>query len=222
MSSIRDGEFEFMVCAGLPAEKWKVQADPKSDWENLNSLAQLVSTISVKTAVLISTIDVYQNQIEPHENTFPDLNGTGHYGSHRAWFEMFFRAKFPNGLVVRLPGLYSSDVRKNFVHDLLHEKHDQYSNINGQSRFQYFDVTQTGPLIVESLMLNISTLNVATEPVLASDIADIFGVELKSETNPVNYSMKSIHAEKFGGQNGYLRSSKDVLEGIRSLLPFKP
>jgi dTDP-4-dehydrorhamnose reductase len=222
VSSIRNGDFNLVVCAGLPAEKWKVEKEPESDWQNLKELAGVISTITAKQAVLISSIDIFQNASNPTELTFPDIGGEHAYGNHRAWFEMFFRTKFPNGLIVRLPGLFATDVRKNFVHDLLNDKQDQYSKINGQSQFQYFDITQTWSLIAKSIQQGLTLLNVATEPVFAYEIAKIFDVELKSDSKLVRYTMQSIYSELFGGHDGYLRTSSEVLNGIKNIALSKP
>ena len=52
VSSIRNGDFNLVVCAGLPAEKWRVEKEPESDWQNLKELAGVISTITAKQAVL--------------------------------------------------------------------------------------------------------------------------------------------------------------------------
>lgn len=215
--SIQGIETDLLVCAGLPAEKWKANADPSGDWTNMAELAQVLATVRADRAVLISTVDVYQPPTSVDERTPATFSGKQAYGSHRAWFEAFFRSQFEDGLVVRLPGLFAVDVRKNLVHDLLHGKSDQWAGVNPESTFQFFDVTRTWGLIEEAWRAGIQLLNVTSEPVKAQQVADLFAVELTGTNTPSSYDMRSIHAQDFGGNDGYLFTARSVLAGIRGL-----
>lgn len=218
-SIIEGAQCGLLVCAGLPAEKWRVNADPNEDWENMTKLAGLISTTSASRAVLISTIDVFQSALNPDEDTFVGINEAGKYGCHRAWFEMFFRAKFPTGLIVRLPGLFSPDLRKNLIYDLMHKRFDQLQNVNPKSEFQYFDVTQTWSVIEKCIESDIRILNVATEPIRAEEIAQLFNVELHGNSSPIYYDFRTKHDRLFGGKSGYLRNSTEILSAIEKLVP---
>lgn len=208
---------DVLVCAGLPAEKWRANQDPHSDWVNMARLAQTLTTVQARRAVLISTIDVYQPPVEVSESNPPTFNGMQAYGAHRAWFEMFFQAQFPDSLVLRLPALFAPDVRKNLVHDLLFNKADQWKNVNPDSTFQYFDVRHTWTMIERAWIEGINVLNIATEPIRAQQIADIFDIGLSSVSTPVHYQMYSNHAETLGGHANYLYSSASILAGISAL-----
>lgn len=210
---------DLLVCAGLPAEKWRANRDPDADWVNMAELAQVLATVQAERAVLISTIDVYQPAVEVDEGDPAHLNGAGSYGVHRAWFEAFFRSRFPKSLIVRLPGLFAPDVRKNLVHDLMHGRVDQYERVNPASTFQFFDATQTWSIIERAWDADVTLLNVSSEPVTAQAIADLFDVRLVAETEAVRYDVRSVHAGRFDGQNGYLYPSASVLEGISMLRP---
>jgi hypothetical protein len=218
-SDIQGARCGLLVCAGLPAEKWRVNADPNQDWENMAQLAQLISTTTANQAVLISTIDVFQSANNPDEDTFVGINEAGKYGSNRAWFEMFFRAKFPTGLIVRLPGLFSPDLRKNLIYDLMHKRLDQLQNVSPKSEFQYFDVTQTWSVIEKCIESDIRILNVATEPISAEKIAQLFNVELRGDSSPVYYDVRTKHDKLFGGESGYIRNSTEILAAIKKLVP---
>lgn len=208
---------DLLVCAGLPAEKWRANQDAVADWANMAELAEVLSTVQADRAVLLSTIDVYQPAVEVDENDPAQLNGHSAYGTHRAWFEAFFRSRFPRSLILRLPGLFAPDVRKNLIHDLLHGKTDQWARVNRDSTFQFFDVTRTWALTMAAWDSGIHLLNVTSEPVTAQAVADLFGVQLSAEGNAAEYDMRSVHAATFGGQNGYLYSSEAVLAGIDAL-----
>ena len=217
ITSILGLSTDLLVCAGLPAQKWRANRDFTTDWSNMAGLAQVLTTVQAKCAVLISTIDVYQPAVDVDETSAPRLDGGEAYGTHRAWFEAFFQARFPHALVLRLPALFAADVRKNLVHDLLHDRADQLAGMNPASTFQWFDVSQTWAVIKRAWDEGITLLNVSSEPVTAQDVADLFCVELMAQTPPVAYDMRSIHAEDLGGHDGYLFTSTTVLNGIASL-----
>jgi hypothetical protein len=206
-----------LVCAGLPAQKWYANNEPEVDWQNMSSLAQVLATVEAEHAILISTIDVYRNPVGVDESNGISLCDSEPYGVHRAWFEYFFRANFPNSLIVRLPGLFAQDVRKNLIHDLIHGKSDQWENVNPQSKFQFFDVSKTWHLIQIALEKKLQLLNITSEPVTAQQVAELFGVKLTCTKNLVNYDVRSVHAKLLGGNNGYLYSRDNVLSEIAQL-----
>ena len=208
---------DLLVCAGLPAEKWRANQDPAADWANMAGLAQVLASVRAERAVLISTIDVYQPAAGVNETFPPQFDGAEAYGAHRAWFETFFQAQYPEALVLRLPALFAPDVRKNLIHDLLHGKAEQWARLNPTSTFQFFDASQTWDMIERAWGKGISLLNVTSEPVTAQDLADLFGVRLTARNAPVAYDMRSIHAETLGGHDGYLFSGASVLDGIATL-----
>jgi dTDP-4-dehydrorhamnose reductase len=217
ISNIQGLKTDLLICAGLPAEKWKANSDPNSDWLNMANLSQLISTVKADKAILVSTIDVYQPAIDINEDSQPNFIGTEAYGRNRAWFEMFFKATFPNSLIVRLPGLFAPNLKKNLIFDLINKREDQYNNVDGESKFQFFDITQISKIIETALENQLSTLNIATEPVFAQEIADIFKVQLSTGKKKLDYQMKSNHDSLFGGENGYLFSKEETIQGISDL-----
>jgi nucleoside-diphosphate-sugar epimerase len=222
INSIIGLETDLLICAALPAEKWRANQDPSTDWINMCNLAQILTSVRAKRAVLISTIDVYQPANKVNENIAADFDGKEAYGVHRAWFEAFFQVHFSNTLVLRLPALFGPNLRKNFLYDLLHGRVEQWSKVNPSSTFQWFDVTHTWSLIQRAWNNEISVLNVSSEPVTAQEVANLFRVNLTACTSPFSYDMRSIHTDKLGGQNGYLYTAKAVLSGIASLCEIKP
>ena len=217
VEEIKGEETEFLICAGLPAEKWKVNLNPELDFSNMSDLAEILTTVRSKKAVLISTVDVYQPAVNVLENNRPSLNGISAYGRHRAWFEIFFQSNFPDSIVIRLPGLFAPDVRKNLIHDLLNKKTDQFKNINKHSRYQFFNLLEIREIVNFGLENNISLLNVASEPVVAQEIANLFDVEFGTTAPEVTYDMRSNYANEFNGEKGYLYSKERIIEQISEL-----
>jgi nucleoside-diphosphate-sugar epimerase len=210
LGEIEGRETDLLICAGLPAEKWKANLDPQSDWSNMSNLAQMLGTVKSKKSILISTIDVYQPAIDVSENDQTSLNGVDAYGRHRAWFEVYFKMHFPDSLIIRLPGLFASDLRKNLIFDLLNRKTDQLKKVNKKSKYQFFNVADTWDVIQKCLSNNISTLNVTSEPVSAQEISKLFDVELGESSTELQYDIKSIYDDIFNGKRGYLFSKEKV------------
>jgi nucleoside-diphosphate-sugar epimerase len=174
--------------------------------------------MDVERFVLISTIDVYQPPVLVDETARPLLDGDETYGRHRAWFERFVMERFDSWTVVRLPGLFGPGLRKNLIFDLLEGRDDQYSRVNSKSRYQFWDVTETWPLVEEAARLGIDVLNVATEPVAAGDVAQRFGVALPETGPEVMYDVHTRYASELAGRDGpYIRSAEEQLAGIDRL-----
>jgi nucleoside-diphosphate-sugar epimerase len=217
ISEIQGLNTELLICAGLPAEKWKANNDPESDWSNMASLSQKISSVRAEKAILISTIDVYQPAIDVTEKDKPNYDGEGAYGRNRAWFEAFFVSQFSDTIVIRLPGLFAANLKKNFIFDLVNNRSDQLSKIHPESKFQFYDIQGIWNLIEVCIENNISLLNVATQPISAQEIASIFDVSLKSSGRKTEYRMKSEYFNIFNGGNGFLQSKREILEGISKI-----
>jgi dTDP-4-dehydrorhamnose reductase len=217
ISEIQGLSTDLLICAGLPAEKWKANGDPKADWLNMAHLAQKISSVSADRAILISTIDVYQPALDVTEQDKPNYDGEGAYGRNRAWFEAFFVSQFSRTIVLRLPGLFANNLKKNFIFDLVNNRSDQVSSVHKESQFQFYDIQGIWDLINNCIENSISLLNVATEPVSAQEIANIFDVSLNSTANKVEYRVKSKYSKVFNGIGGFLQGKAEVLEGISKL-----
>lgn len=218
ISSITGTSTDLLICAGLPGAKWKANQDPHGDWVNMTNLSQNLAQVQADKAVLISTIDVFENPTGVDENDLPTLNGLSAYGSNRAWFELFFKDRFPGATIIRLPGLFSLTLRKNLIFDLMHGRSDQYMGVNADSEFQFFDLGKLVTFLNQAIDLNLAILNLATEPIKASEIAEIFDVKLLSINTKIEYDFRSIYSNEFGGVNGYLISKEKVIDGIRAMI----
>ena len=217
ISEIQGLETDLLICAGLPAEKWKANSDPQSDWLNMANLAQKISSVKANKAILISTIDVYQPAMEVTEEDRPNYDGEGAYGRNRAWFESFFVSQFSNSLILRLPGLFGSNLKKNFIFDLVNERTDQFLSVHSESKFQFYNIHGIWHLIEKCNDEEIPLLNVATEPITAQEIANIFDVSLSCSGKKVEYLMKSKYFKVFNGKDGFLQDKAEVIKGISNL-----
>lgn len=78
-----------------------------------------IKKINPKKIVLISTVDVYKNPVNVDEDTIINIHGLEPYGLNRFYLEKWVRENFQDYLIVRLPGLYGKNIKKNFIFDLI-------------------------------------------------------------------------------------------------------
>lgn len=214
LETIRGASTDLLVCAALPGEKWRANQNVDADWQNVTRLAEVLTSVEADLAILVSTIDVYQPAQAVDEKCPANFDGPQAYGRNRAWFEAGFRSWFPNSKVIRLPGLYSIDVRKNLVHDLIHGKRDQLARVHRASTYQFLDVRMVWAFVEWLIESDIDLVNMVGEPVTAGEIADLFGEELSDQAERIRYDVKSIFAGTYGGDGGYMFSRQQTLEGI--------
>lgn len=113
-------EYDFVIFAGIRAEKYLANRYPERDWAEIQkSLKTLNMAKKIKKLVLISTIDVYQNPVNVDEDTIIEEGNLHSYGKHRYLAEKYVKEKFENFLIVRLPGLFGINLKKNFIYDMM-------------------------------------------------------------------------------------------------------
>ena len=84
------------------------------------------------------------------------------------------------------------------------------------SRFQFYDLSTLWSDILAAREAGVRVLNMATEPISASQVASqVFGREMTARSAPViGQNMLSVHAELFGGKEGYLQNRDTILEKL--------
>lgn len=110
---------DLLVYAGLRAEKYLANNDPDRDLEQIKIAEDTISRINPKKIVLISTIDVFKTPSGVDENSVIDTDGLHAYGYNRYLFECWVRDHDPDALIVRLPGLFGKNIKKNFIYDFI-------------------------------------------------------------------------------------------------------
>lgn len=111
---------DLLVYAGIRAEKFLANKNPESDMEMIENAIDNIKKINAKRMVLISTIDVYKHACKVDENTKIDTADLLPYGANRYYLENKVREYYPHALIVRLPGLYGKNIKKNFIYDYIH------------------------------------------------------------------------------------------------------
>jgi NAD dependent epimerase/dehydratase family len=110
---------DVLVYSGVRAEKFLANKEPEKDFEVILEAIENIKKINPKQIVLISTVDVYPNPIAVDENSEINLGMVQPYGKHRLYLENWVSSNFEDYLIVRLPGLFGKNIKKNFIFDLI-------------------------------------------------------------------------------------------------------
>lgn len=111
---------DLLVYSGLRAEKYLANTMPEKDMELIAEAEENIRKINPKKLVLISTIDVFKVPKGVDENTPIDTENLHAYGYNRYVLECWVREHYPDALIIRLPGLFGQNIKKNFIYDFIH------------------------------------------------------------------------------------------------------
>lgn len=110
---------DLLIYAGLRAEKYLANNAPEKDMELIRQAEENITKINPKKLVLISTIDVFKIPKNVDENSTIDTENLHPYGFNRYQLELWVRMNYPNALIIRLPGLFGKNIKKNFIYDYI-------------------------------------------------------------------------------------------------------
>jgi nucleoside-diphosphate-sugar epimerase len=210
--------FDLVVCCGARAEKWKANADPEGDLDNIERLTRALANVNATKLVLISTVDVFVNPVGVDEDSPTPMTGLHAYGRNRRRLEQIVASRF-DAHVVRLAGLYGPGLKKNAIYDLLHD--NDVHKIDSRGVFQFYDVGRLWSDVATAVDNDIPLVHLPPEPVSVSDVARAaFGIEFTNEVSPVagRYDVHTKHARLFGGDGPYTQTKIAELAGIASFV----
>jgi len=208
---------ERLVCAGLPAAKWIANREPDADRRNVLQLCEILGTVTARSVVLISTIDVYPRTHGLDEGFDCSSESNHSYGRHRLEFELFVRERFPHALILRLPALFGPGLRKNVLYDLMHG--NQVDVINPESRFQWYPLERLPADIDRAERGNLLLANLFTEPIETRVILERCFPAVSAGSRPqarAHYDLRTRHAAVFGGIGSYIMQADEVLGELDS------
>lgn len=110
---------DMLVYAGVRAEKFLANTAPESDMKNIREALENIRRIAPERLVLISTVDVYKRPVGVDEESVMDKKDLHAYGANRLWLEEQVTREFPEAYIVRLPGLFGKNLKKNFIYDYI-------------------------------------------------------------------------------------------------------
>jgi sugar phosphate isomerase/epimerase/dTDP-4-dehydrorhamnose reductase len=185
--------FTTLICAGMPASKWIANANPKEDRATLDRLLKCLRRVQAQRVVLISTVDVLDCSIPQKEKG--TMWATHPYGVHRKLLEDFFLQAFPDGIVLRLPGLFGQGLKKNILYDL--PKANVISNICLDSQFQWYDIADLWSDFKKCRKFK-GVVHLVSEPVTTREIVTRFFPQYLSKCQGSQRSVYDLQTQYFG------------------------
>jgi hypothetical protein len=110
---------DLLVYSGVRAEKFLANQQLDKDYEIVQEAFSNILKINPKKLVLISTIDVYKNPMDVNEYSPIDTQNLHPYGLNRYLLEKMIEDSGMDSLIVRLPGLFGRNLKKNFIYDFI-------------------------------------------------------------------------------------------------------
>ncbi|NVZ72981.1 NAD(P)-dependent oxidoreductase [Pseudomonas costantinii] len=217
IQDIEGQQFDVVVCAGAPAQKWIANREPEDDRKKIEALIAHLRTIKCKTFILISTVDVFKSPIEVDESTPVDESGLHAYGLHRRLLEKFVEDHFLNHLVVRLPGLVGPGLRKNVIFDFLHD--NNLHAIESRGVFQFYPMVNLWYDIQTALKADLRLIHLTAAPISVAEVAlEGFGKAFTQAlaNPPARYDMQTCHAGIFGANGRHQYSKRETIQAIRA------
>lgn len=216
-------EFDIVVCAAAPAQKWIANSKPADDRQNIISLIGHVHKIRCKTFILISTVDVFNNPIGVDESTAIEEIGLHPYGLNRRLLEKFVEENFSNSLIVRLPGLVGPGLRKNVIFDF--HNSNKLEAIESRGIFQFYPMVNLWYDIQTALQAGLRLIHLTAAPIRVSDVSSLgFGKPFNQELigTPARYDMQTMYAAVYGVKGRYLYSESETVQAIRAYAQSEP
>lgn len=218
VEAVAGGRFGDLVFAGAQAKKWWANQHPEEDWAGIARALAVLDGVQAERALLISTIDVLPEGASLDEAA--EARAPPHaYGRNRLRLEAEFRRRFPEALIVRLPGLFGPGLRKNAIFDLL--TGNMLEQIQPQSRFQWYDLTRLWADVEIARRAGLRLIHLFPEPVSTAEIvARCFpGAEVGSKAAaPADYDHRTRHAALYGGRNGYLYDADETWRRLAAFI----
>lgn len=224
VGEIEGKEFDLVVCAAAPAQKWIANREPEADRQQISRLINHLKTIHCRRFVLISTVDVFLIPRAVTEATVVDETGLHPYGTHRRMLEVFVEGHFPDCLIVRLPGLVGPGLRKNVIFDFLNN--NNLDAIDSRGVFQFYPMVNLWFDIQMALDQKLGLVHLTAEPISVCDVATLgFGRPFDHpipDAVPAVYDFRSRHAALFGGSGDYQYSNREAIQAIRAYAQSEP
>lgn len=223
INDIEGQSFDTVVCAGAPAQKWIANREPEADRQKIEGLIMHLKSVTCKTFILISTVDVFKSSIGVDEDTPIDESGLHAYGLHRRLLEKFVESYFPNHLIIRLPGLVGPGLRKNVIFDFLND--NNLHAIESRGVFQFYPMVNLWYDIQTALNAGLKLVHLTAEPISVADISQKgFGKSFDNALAniPATYDMRTRHAQIFGAQGHYQYSARETTQAVRAYAQSEP
>jgi dTDP-4-dehydrorhamnose reductase len=222
ISEIQNKSFDTVVCCGVSAVKWWANKNPQDDKRSIQSLIDNLKTIKCNKFILISTVDVFANPNGVYESTPINASDLEPYGLNRYQLEEYVKTKFPNSLIVRLPGLVGPGLKKNVIYDLLNN--NNLDAVDSRSVFQFYPIVNLWSDIKIAIMNDCKLLHLTSFPISVQEIAfQCFNMDFnnRSQTIPHEYDFRSELTNLYiKNERDYQYSKREILLSIRDYFQY--
>ena len=216
IDEIDNKEFDLVICAAAPAKKWYANLHPDEDKDCIDSLIGHLKTISAKKFILISTVDVFKSPVNVDENTSITLDELQPYGYNRRRLELFVEENFQSHLIVRLPGLVGTGLKKNIIYDF--KNHNEIEKIESDNVFQFYPMKNLLKDITTADNHGLKLVHLTAAPVSVKEVAkSAFNFDFDNHLGKplVSYDFKTIHGALFGTTPDYQYDKAESLKAIK-------
>lgn len=217
IAEIEGKEYDLVVSAANRADMWRINQEGDIDRAEIDEFIAHISKVKAKKFVLISTVGVYKSPNGVDEDTPIDTDGLLPYGENRYYLEQFIRKHF-DGTIIRLSGLFGNGLKKNVIFDLLHN--NMVDKIHADGVYQYYNLDNIWKDIKIALDNNLPLVNFAAPPVSTKEVAEYaFGINFDQrpdDIKPAYWDMHSKYSGIYGGEEGYLYTKQQELDGIKA------
>jgi hypothetical protein len=138
-----ENDVDLCIYSGIRAEKFLANKEPNSDMEIIQNAIENIKKINPKKLVLISTIDVFMNPNGADEDKIVKTEGLHAYGYNRFLLEQWCSQNIENCSIIRLPGLFGQNIKKNFIYDMINFLP---AMLNEE---KYFELTNQEPFLIK-------------------------------------------------------------------------
>lgn len=112
-------QHDIVIYSGVRAEKYLANNEPEKDMKIIENAINNIKNMRFKKLVLISTVDVYKYPVSVNEETLIDTENLHPYGLNRYKLEQWVAENVDNYHIIRLPGLFGKNIKKNFIFDMI-------------------------------------------------------------------------------------------------------
>ena len=220
IESYKDFKFDSIFIAAADGRKYIANKEPYLDLISIMKLINTVRYYDADKIILISTVDVYNTEMNSgNENTNLTIRSPS-YGSNRLQLEFALRGLFKEKLlVIRLQGLIAGNLKKNILFDIKNNR--ALGNFSNDTTFQFYPLNRLRMDIDAVLTMEIRLCNLSAEPISIKELFSIINRKLKfSKREPIisaNYNVKSLH-KCCDNDNGYWINKSTVISEIKNYL----
>ena len=122
ITEIRNKTYNLAVCSAIPASMWLANNHPEKDFNNILSLLNNLKQSDINKIILISSIAVFKQPVTGFDEESSDFEDVLAYGKNRRFAEQFILENFKDCHILRLPALFGSGLKKNFIYDIQNQE----------------------------------------------------------------------------------------------------